>query len=415
MIRIGNSAMSREMKWVYEIIAETLPPFKWLPPVQNVLAQLLLMYGLAIFLFYFFQVPGNIVLYGFVGLFVVAAWSLFLLQLAPTIRGVKCPLEGKEKAFLGRYRMLLFHPRHFELYLGIAFFFIITGYLLLGPGNLMRYWFGQRLHPVLLFFFLVFTFDVAYRCAVAVWVSGLAIWRSLWLKRYIERRESMEYTPYTGLRNLRRLDLYNASFVLVSLPIFPTIWSDRLFASGLVLVDSFVLMSSVLSILLLRRIPWLPPDIYDLVYSSKFSYIGTSDRKMTPHVVPTSFIFDGMNLFFMTSVVSKKLKNIKETKRVAFLIDVRDHNDLLNNKAVLFIGRAKVYGLVDLLFHPIKLYNSRRLFVVKYPEYVRRYAAEKKNLPKAWQLTPLTSRLLVGVEPEKIVLWRKAEPIILPM
>lgn len=403
------------MKWVYEIIAETVPPFKWLPPVQNVLAQLLLMYGLAIFFFYYFQVPGNLKIYGFVGLFVVAAWSLFLLQLAPTIRGVKCPLEGKEKAFLERYRMLLFHPRHYELYIGIIFFFIITGYLLFGPGDLMRFWFGPELNPLLLLFVLAFTFDVSYRSAVAFWVSALAIWRSLWLKRYIEMRESMEYTPYTGLRNLRRLDLYSASFVLVSLPIFPTIWADRLFTYGLVVLDSLILLSAVISILLLRRAPWLPPDIYDLVYNSKFSYIGTSDTEMTPHVVPTSFIFDGLNLFFMTSVVSRKLRNIKENKRIAFLTDFRDPDNLLNNKAVLFTGKARIYGPLDLFLHPIKLYNSRRLFMAKYPEYVRKYESEKKNLPKAWQLTPLTSRVLVGVEPEKIVYWRKAEPIFLPM
>ncbi len=407
--------MTREMKWVYEIIAETLPPFKWLPPVQNVLAQLLLMYGLAIFLFYYFDVPGNVKIYGFVGMFVVAGWSLFLLQLAPLIRGVNCPLEGKEKAFLERYRLFLFHPRHFELYLGILFFFIITGYLLLGEWNLMRVWFGPNIHPVLLFFFLVFAFDVSYRSAVAVWVSALAIFRSIWLKRYIEQRESMEYTPYTSLRNLRKLDLYNASFVLVSLPIFPIIWSDLFTVVGLLLVDSFVLASSILSILLLRRIPWLPPDIYDLLYYGKFAYIGTSDKDATPHVVPTSFVFNGIDLCFMTSVVSKKLKNMKRNRDVAFLVDLRDPDNLLNNTAVLFTGKARKFGLLDVLLHPIKLYTARKLFMNKYPEYHEKYTAEKKSLPDAWQLTPLKSRVLVEIEPEKIVYWRKAEPISLPM
>jgi nitroimidazol reductase NimA-like FMN-containing flavoprotein (pyridoxamine 5'-phosphate oxidase superfamily) len=225
----------------------------------------------------------------------------------------------------------------------------------------------------------------------------------------------MEYIPYTGLRNLRRLDLYSASFVLVSLPIFPTIWSDRVFTAGLLFVDSFVLLSTIGSVLLLRRAPWLPPDIYDLVYASKFAHVGTSDANMTPHVVPTSYVFDGMDLFFMSSVVSKKLKNIKANDRVAFIIDVRDSKNLLNNKAVLFTGKAKIMGLFDVLSHPLKVYTARRLFMGKYPEYARKYAAEKKNLPKAWQLTPMISRVLVDVQPENIVYWRKADPIILPM
>ena len=403
------------MKWVYELIAETVPPFKWLPPVQNVLSQLMLMYGAAIFLFYSFNLEGPIVTYAFVGAFVVAGWSLFMLQLAPTIRGVECHLEGEEKAFLDRYRELMFHPRHYELYLGFAFFFVIAGYLLFLDRGLMTFWFGPDLHPVLLFFVLTFTFDVAYRSAVVVWVSALALWRSVWLKRYIERRQKMEYTPYTGLRNLRELDLYAILFVVVSLPVFPTIWTDRVFVMGFILQDGFILVSAVLSVLLLRRAPWLPPDIYDLVYKGKFSYIGTLDEKKTPHVVPTSYIFDGMNLFFMSSVVSKKLRNIKQNERIAFLIDERDPSNLLNNKAVLFTGRARIYGLKDLVFHPIKLYNSRRIFKAKYSEYAKKYEMEKKNLPKAWQLTPITSRTLVGVVPEKIVYWRKAEPVVLPM
>jgi nitroimidazol reductase NimA-like FMN-containing flavoprotein (pyridoxamine 5'-phosphate oxidase superfamily) len=136
---------------------------------------------------------------------------------------------------------------------------------------------------------------------------------------------------------------------------------------------------------------------------------------MTPHVVPISYVFNGIDIFFMTSVVSKKLKNIKDNETVAFLIDVRDPDNLLNNKTVLFTGKAKIFGLWDLLRRPLKIYTARRLFMAKYPEYVRKYATEKKNLPRAWQLTPLLARLLVEIEPEEIVYWRKAEPIILPM
>lgn len=406
--------MAREEKWVYEIIAENIPPFKWLPPALNVWAQLFLMYGLAILLFYFFKIPPYTIIFAYVGLFVIAAWNLLMLQLAPTIRRVDCPLEGKEKEFLKRHRRLLFHPRHYEMYLGIFIFIFLAGYLLFGPGNLLAYWFGPTIHPALLFFVLVFTFDVAYRSAVAIWVSGLALWRSLWIKRYIEMRERMEYIPYTGLKNLRRIDLYNLSFVLVSLPLFPTIWSDKVVTYGLALLDIFVLATSISSILLLRRVPWLPPDIYDLVYNSKFSYLGSSDLNKSPHVTPMSFAFNGVNLFVMSSVVSKKIKNLNENKKVAFLIDERDPGNVLNNKAVLFTGTVRIYNPLDILIHPLKLYEARMLFRAKYPEYIRKYAKEKRKLPKAWQLIPMISRILVEIEPEKIVYWRKAEPISLP-
>ena len=54
-------------------------------------------------------------------------------------------------------------------------------------------------------------------------------------------------------------------------------------------------------------------------------------------------------------------------------------------------------------------------FKEKYPEYAKKYETEKENLPKAWQLKPITSRTLVGIEPEYIVYWRKAEPVVMPI
>jgi len=43
------------------------------------------------------------------------------------------------------------------------------------------------------------------------------------------------------------------------------------------------------------------------------------------------------------------------------------------------------------------------------------YKKEKQNLPLAWRTTLFVSRILVEVEMEKIVYWREARSIKLPL
>ena len=47
------------------------------------------------------------------------------------------------------------------------------------------------------------------------------------------------------------------------------------------------------------------------------------------------------------------------------------------------------------------------------PEYTKKYSTSE--LPKAWQLTPIISRILVEVKPVKIIYWRGAKQISVPV
>ncbi|NIN51935.1 MAG: hypothetical protein GTN80_06425 [Nitrososphaeria archaeon] len=159
----------------------------------------------------------------------------------------------------------------------------------------------------------------------------------------------------------------------------------------------------------------LPPEVTWLLTEGFFGYVGTVGRDKRPHVTPVIFVYDGRNVFFVTSRVAKKLKNIRENEKIAFLIDVRDPSNLYNNRAVLIQGRAKIYGLFDAAFHLLHLFKIRSLFNEKYPKYMRAYDIEKENLPLAWQKTIFISRILVEVIQEKIIYWREARPIQLPV
>ncbi|MCZ7405202.1 MAG: pyridoxamine 5'-phosphate oxidase family protein [Candidatus Methanoperedens sp.] len=125
------------------------------------------------------------------------------------------------------------------------------------------------------------------------------------------------------------------------------------------------------------------------------------------------YVFDGQKIFFNTSKEAKKLKTLKQNKKVAFLIDKRDMSNIYENKAVLFMGETKIYGVLDVVLRLIDMISALRLFIKKYPEYTRKYSTSE--LPKAWQLTPVISRILVEVKPAKIIYWRGAKQISVPV
>lgn len=152
-----------------------------------------------------------------------------------------------------------------------------------------------------------------------------------------------------------------------------------------------------------------------LLTKGYFGYVGTSGKDKMPHVTPAIFVYDGSNVFFITSKVAKKLHNIRENKKISFLVDIRDSSNLYSNVAVLIQGKAKVYGIIDALFQIPRLLKIRTLFLKKYPEYMKAYRVKRKMLPKAWRTTLFISRLLVRIDPEKFLYWHEARPIRLQM
>jgi len=82
--------------------------------------------------------------------------------------------------------------------------------------------------------------------------------------------------------------------------------------------------------------------------------------------------FDGQNILFNTSKEAKKLKIMQENNKVAFLIDKRDMSNIYENKAVLFTGEVKIYGIMDIPMHFIHMLRALSLFMKKYPEYTKK-------------------------------------------
>ncbi len=410
-----DNGKKKEMKWIYEEIVSRIPPFSLVSYQYSILLQLffLLILGLILGFVFVDKTSRPIsLLYGSLAILVAVLWSLLILQLGPTLRKFRAQLSKDENELLEQYKGILFHRNHYEALPGLAIFIPFMLYLFYYGSNLLENWLGKDPHIILLLFVSLLIWDICYRMGLALWTSILALWRSVRLEKLAERRTELEHTPYTELRSLRKLDINNVFFGIISLLLIPLFQGDKFLVAIILIFMVFVSLISVISAYIVSKVPWLPPDIFNLVKESSFAYVGTALKGVT-HVTPVVYIFDGQRIFFNTSKEAKKLKMMQKNSKVAFLIDKRDLRNIYENKAVLFTGEVKIYGLPDIPLRFTQMLAARRLFTKKYPEYTKKYSVSE--LPKAWQLTPIISRILVEIKPAKIIYWRGAKQISVPV
>ena len=402
----------KEMKWIYEEIVARIPPFSLVSYQYSIILQLFFLLIIGISLGIIFDLSSVSLLYGSISILVAVLWSLLIMQLGPTLRKFRAPLSRDENELLERYKGILFHRNHYEAVPGIVIFIPFMLYLFYYGSALLKFWLGENPSIILLLFVSLLIWDICYRMGLGIWTSILALWRSIRIRNLAEKRTELEHTPYTELRYLRRLDINNVLFGIISLFLLPVLQQDQFLVTIILVFMVFVTLINVISAYTVSKVPWLPPDIYNLVNESSFAYVGTSSKGVT-HVTPLVYVFDGQKIFFNTSKEAKKLKIMHQNKKIAFLIDKRDMSNIYENKAVLFTGEVKIYGLMDIPYRFLQMLKARNLFLKKYPEYTRKYSISE--LPRAWQLTPIISRILVEVKPSKIIYWRGAKQISVPV
>jgi nitroimidazol reductase NimA-like FMN-containing flavoprotein (pyridoxamine 5'-phosphate oxidase superfamily) len=401
-------------KWVYEIILEKIPPFNRLPSGYNVLGQMLLIEVIGTLLAILLSLPLLSILLGSLAVLVISLWSFLIYHIGLTIHRLNPPSAPLEKEVIDHYRESLFSRRHYELYVGFAVFGFLLLYLFFIDQSIVGFWLGEQLSIAPLFLAGLILWDLSYRLGVGLWSAVIAFRRSTSFLRVSGMRTKMSYTAYRELKTLKRMDSINLLFGLVTLLLYPLFSFDVILFASLIIYSSAILVFSAASLIVMSDIPGLPGEVLWLLREGKVAYVGTSDKHMQPHLTPVIFVYVEHTLFFITSKISKKLKNMRENNKIAFLIDFRDENNLYNNRAVLFIGKAKVYNPFNAIVGVYKLLKARQAFFKKYPEYMHRYKKEGRNLPLAWRTTIFVSRIPVRIETEKIVYWREARAIRLP-
>lgn len=394
-------------KWVYELIVEKIPPFSLLKGRHVTTFQLLLMLFVGIGISLYYKLPLRSLIMGGLTILVVVIWSRLTLIIAPTIRAFRPSLSEEENGIIEWYRDLLFNPRRPELFAGLAIFIPLLTYLYLNP-YLIRYYLGDN--PVVIAFAIVLAWDVAYRAGIGIWVYSLCLLRSFRLFNASKRRKGLEHTLLNDLKAMERMDRRGVAYGLTALLLFPVLSPDKHLTVFVIIYSLSLITFSILSISLIRQVPWLPPDITELLERAKFAYVGHEGEDF-PHITPVVQVFDGRNVYFVTSKASKKFKLLKKNNRIAVLIDERDPKDFFGNKAVLIVGRARYYDLHNFIPNILKLTKVRNLFMEKYNQYISRYGERKEELPEAWRLTPILRRIPVEVEPEWVIYWRGARRI----
>ena len=361
------------------------------------------------------SLPLTSILLGSIAMLVISLWSFLIYHIGKTIHRFKPPSAPLEKEVMDQYQEHLFSPRHYELYIGFAVFIFLLLYLFFVNQRIVSFWLGGKLSPAPLILVGLILWDLSYRLGVGLWSSVAAFRRTKRFQLVSGMRSKMRYTAYRELKTLKRVDSINLVFGLVTLMLYPLFSFDTLLFAVLIIYSSGILIFSAASLVVMERIPGLPREVLWLLEEGKVGFVGTSDKELQPHLTPVIFVFVGNMLFFITSRISKKLKNIRENSKIAFLIDIRDENNLYNNRAVLLVGKAIEYGYLRAIWEFYNLLRARRAFFKKYPEYMSQYKKENQNLPLAWRTTIFISRIPIRVEAERIVYWREARAVKLPL
>ncbi|MFW9848567.1 MAG: pyridoxamine 5'-phosphate oxidase family protein [Candidatus Thorarchaeota archaeon] len=402
-------------KWLYEEIVELVPPFRWLPPTLDVVAQLLLVETVGIIAFLYFQMPVNAMIFGSLAIVYTVVWSAGCLYVIPWLRRLRDPTNELELRVLARYKHRLLNDRRVEVIGAVVCFLGLGIYLFIDPEILQHFLGTGYGNPVLYILVLILSWDIAYRLWLSLMTTLNAAWRSIGLARAARSRRGLEYTAYSEVHTLRSLDLINLYWAGTAVLLIPIASYSLVLTLGIVGFLAIILTLTLISVMAMELVPWFPPDVESVLFNERFAYVSVYSKN-EPHTTPVIFGYDGKYLYFAISFKSAKYRLIRENNRIAVLVDMRDRNNVMNNRTVLMRGKGLLLGeltpmgILRMFIHGLWMIKVRMLFANKYPKYMRYYKEQRDTIPPAWQSTPLLSRVLVRLEPEQITYWRQARP-----
>ncbi|MHA2603313.1 MAG: pyridoxamine 5'-phosphate oxidase family protein [Candidatus Thorarchaeota archaeon SMTZ1-83] len=413
-----SSVKHTERKWIYEEIVDRVPPFSWLPPTFDVLAQLMLVETIGIAAFLYFEMPIESAIYGTLAILYTVVWSAGCLYVIPWLRRLRDPTNEEERKVLRAYKNRLLMDRRYELAAGFACFAGVYVYLVLNADILQPLLGAGFGNPLLVLLLAVLAWDVCYRIGLSLVTTFFAAKRSIELSQAARKRRGLKYTAYSEVRTLKSLDSVNLYWAASAVLLLPLASVAPLLLYGLAAFLGLVLALSAISLLAMETVPWFPPDVESILDNERFAYVSLCEKRQA-HVTPVIFVYDGKYLYFGISLASAKYRKIKKNPNIAVLVDLRDRNNIMNNRAVMLRGKALILGeitpigLFRLYLHGLWMLRVRSMFSRKYPRYMKYYDTQVSELPLAWQNKPFVSRVMVRVEPERITYWREARPQVL--
>lgn len=418
MTAILETKKRDQRKWIYEEIVDHIPPFSWLPPTWDVVAQLFLVEAIGVIAFIYFSMPIESVILGSMAILYTVIWSAGCLYIIPSMRRLRNPTNEQELQVLKEYKEDLLLRRRNELVAGVLCFIVVIGYLIRDPEFLQHFLGPGFGNPLLFILVLVLAWDVSYRIGLSFITTLFATRRSIALSFAARRRRGLQYTAYSEIRTLKFLDSINLYWGASAVLLIPVAAHSSLLLIGILVYLAAILGLSSLSFLTMETVPWFPPDVESILFNEKFAYVALCKAGQS-HVTPVIFIYDGKYIYIGISVVSAKYRIIRENRKAAILVDMRDSTNPMRNRAVMIRGKALILGeitpmgIVRMFIYGLWMVRVRSLFARKYPRYMKYYDTKVDELPLAWQNKPFISRVMVRIEPERITYWREARPRVL--
>jgi len=126
----------------------------------------------------------------------------------------------------------------------------------------------------------------------------------------------------------------------------------------------------------------------EFLKSHKVLRLATIDKNKTPHIAPVWYLYSGKKIYIGTNTRTKKAKNAKTNKRVAFCVDVG-------------INAPNIYGVMGQGNANLILENNKVKIIAK--KILLRYFKTLEN-KSAKELLEDTD-CIIEIIPEKFSVW----------
>jgi hypothetical protein len=411
----------KKYKFLQEQIFEGVWPFNKFKSPTNIFLLLLLYLFWGFGLFIIYQIPVSYIIAGSCGAFGLFLWTIGIFLYADQLRNVEIErINRVNKKFLVGFLENIFHPT--SIVIAIITFVIVLNYFFtstsFGLDNFLTHLQDELnvsvIPPLLLGFVLLLTFDICYRLSLSFYVILTQIRRNFQLARYLNTPMIKTHFSPNDIRNLENADYKHYLALSGGFTLIPLGIMDNMVLIGLLLYLITTFTLSTINILHLRLlyVRSIPDGLINLIKISNFAQVGTISPGNIPHVTPILFVFDGRNFFITPSIKSKKVKNLRISKKVSLFIDSKKHEDLTKRVGVLIIGKAKIYGhnySTGIIFHLLYGVRLARIYFLinrKYSHYMDQYLKIDRYLPQGWRIFPILSRTIIQVTPEQIFMWK---------
>lgn len=429
-------------KLLQEQILESIFPLSLMSSPWNFVALVLVYFIWGLGLYILYPIPLLFFIYGSIAAIGISFWSFGIIKYANILRNTDVDkANDTNKRILTEFMEGLFN--NYSLFYGIML--STFGYaILLNPSfikndpymlQLFNSVFGnfqfilnytQRVTlieylsqqvgtsylplPILVYIFLL-TFDICYRIGVSIHVTIQQMKRDYRLFKDLNNSKYKDDISPANIKSLLNADKYHIIALSGGFFLIPLGFYDKFlfFFMACILILSFFFFFLNLVFLDRLYVRSIPQAMKKILIHGKQGYISTISDKKRPHITPCTYVFDGRHIFFTTSMKSQKVTNLRKINRVAFYIELRHPYKLTKNETLLIQGKARIYGynwstsLLFVIFVGFKMLLIRNLFLRHFPDYIKNYKKNIRKIPKEWRITPIFSRTLVEIIPDKFL------------